>query len=332
MKKKVRTRPPDGLSGWLLSIIDFEALRGSHLGPTDRLCVGFLIFLTMICAAFAHHIPRWALFAGLNMIWVGLIVILERDDRHRRGAFLVFLRDWYVLALLFYIFKELYFIIPAIHGHHDYDSLLIGADRWVFGIDPTRFLSRFAHPLITEILQISYALFFLNFLLIGLQLYKREDHAPFHQFVFVCAFGFFISYLAYFLLPAVGPRFTLHDFTALDTDLPGLWLTPYLRRIMDWGDSIPRHATRELAAMSTQRDVFPSGHTMMTLVAMHMAYKFRISLRHFVAGSGALLLIATVYLRYHYLVDLAAGGLLAALCIVTWPAMYDRLVDRLRVH
>jgi len=198
-------------------------------------------------------------------------------------------------------------------------------DRLISRTDPTAWLGRFTNPYVTEILQISYALFFVNFIVIGCSLYRRTDRAPFHQFAFVCAYGFFLSYLGYFILPAVGPRFTLHDFGMLEKDLPGIWLTPYLRWIMNLGDSIPRGAPALVAAAATHRDAFPSGHTMMTLVAVFMSYGYRISLRHYCAVSGALLIIGSVYLRYHYVIDLAAGALLAWICLATWRGVYGKL-------
>ena len=36
--------------------------------------------------------------------------------------------------------------------------------------------------------------------------------------MFTCVFGFYLSYLGYFALPAVGPRYTLHDFNSLDAE------------------------------------------------------------------------------------------------------------------
>ena len=56
---------------------------------------------------------------------------------------------------------------------------------------------------------------------------------------------------------------------------------------------------------------------MMTLVAVILAYKFGLKIRHYVLGMGALLVVATVYLRYHYVIDVAAGALLVLPCLFT---------------
>jgi membrane-associated phospholipid phosphatase len=78
-------------------------------------------------------------------------------------------------------------------------------------------------------------------------------------------------------LPAVGPRFTLHDFTTLEQELPGLLLTPYLRWFVNIGESVPMGVSSVEAMAGAQRDVFPSGHTMMTLVLMVLSVRYRFS-------------------------------------------------------
>ena len=188
---------------------------------------------------------------------------------------------------------------------------------------------QFSSPWLTEILQIAYTLFYVLFLLIGMELYRRNNKDLFHFFMFTCVYGFYLSYIGYFFLPAVGPRFTLHDFSALNRDLPGVFLTPYLRWFVNFGGSVPMGVPNGAAIAGTQRDVFPSGHTMMTLVLIYLSMRFRIRLRWFIAITGTLLIIATVYERYHYVVDLIGGSAFMVVCVVTAPPLYRSIKDRL---
>ncbi|MEK7250363.1 MAG: phosphatase PAP2 family protein, partial [Bacteroidota bacterium] len=238
------------------------------------------------------------------------------------------LHDWYVPIATFFSFKALYFMIKPIHGGRDYDDVLIAIDRRLFGVDPTVWLTQFATPWLTEILQIAYALFYFLFLILGYEFYQRHNLDLFHYFMFTCVYGFFLSYLGYFLLPAVGPRFTLHDFAMLDQELPGVWLTPYLREFVNAGGSIPIGAPNSIAIGLSQRDVFPSGHTMMTLVMMYLSAKYKAKSRRFIHIVGTLLIVATVYQRYHYVIDLIAGAVFALLCIATSSRLYHRLKEK----
>ena len=174
-----------------------------------------------------------------------------------------------------------------------------------FGTNPTQYLYQFANPILTEILQIAYASFFIMPLVLLIELQLKKQILNFRFLAFSLVLGFILSYIGYFLVPAVGPRFTLHDFEMTNIELPGLWITNYLREFINTGESIPAGTPNPIEVV--QRDVFPSGHTQMTLITMFLAYKFRTSTRYFIYVIGTLLIFATVYLRYHYVVDLIGG-------------------------
>jgi membrane-associated phospholipid phosphatase len=300
-----------------------------RLHSADVLIIGFLTFLSVVNLCFALRIPHWWLMILINTAASAAICVLGWV-RHSTGSrVLAVIHDWHVAPTVFFTFKELYFMIKPMHGGRDYDDVLIAADRWLFGVDPTHWVMQFSSPWLTEILQIAYTLFYALFLLIGVELYRRNNKDQFHFFMFTCVYGFYLSYIGYFFLPAVGPRFTLHDFSALNRDLPGLFLTPYLRWFVNFGGSVPMGVPNEAAIAGTQRDVFPSGHTMMTLVLMYLSMRFRIRLRWFIALTGTLLIIATVYERYHYAVDLIGGAMFMILCVLTAPFLYRSSKDRL---
>ena len=73
------------------------------------------------------------------------------------------LHDWYVPPLVFFTFKELYYMIKPIHQGVDYDDWLIAADRWLFGVNPTAVAAAVqSSGDLTEVLQIAYTLFYLS--------------------------------------------------------------------------------------------------------------------------------------------------------------------------
>ena len=300
----------------------------AHLHTADFLVVAFGLILSLINLVFAARIPLWWQLIVVNCL-VSVLVCWLGYQWHATGSRLLrFVHNWYVVPVAFFSFKELYFMIKPMHFGRDYDDLLIAIDKQVFGVNPTEWIMRFANPYVTEILQIAYTSFYFLFLLIGYEMYRRHNTDLFHYFMFTCVYGFFLSYLGYFFLPAVGPRFTLHDFSALNQDLPGVILTPYLRWFVNAGGSVPMGVPNDVAIAGTQRDVFPSGHTMMTLVLIYLSVKFRARVRYFIFIIGTLLIIATVYQRYHYVVDLAAGAVFMVLCVSTSPHLYSFIKAR----
>lgn len=292
------------------------------LHSADVLIIGFFLVMTGLNLLFSSRIPHWRVLVVINCT-IPVLIWLLAAARHATGwRLLAFVHDWYVPPMVFFSFKELYYMVRPIHFGRDYDDVLIAIDRWAFGVNPTEWLARVSYPAVTELLQIAYTLFFFLLILVGVELYRRHNLDLFHFFMFTGTYGFFLSYLGYFFLPAVGPRFTLHDFAGLDSELPGLWLTPYLRWFVNAGESIPMGVPNAVALVGTQRDVFPSGHTMMTLVVFFFCGRYRLKVRWFVYVTGTLLIIATVYQRYHYVVDLLGGATFTLLCLSTAPSLY----------
>ena len=289
----------------------------SALCAHDATVIGFGAFLSILIVIFHRDIPQWLALVLVNSAVSLAIVFLAYYDQRISNRILTFLHHWYLAPLIFLTYKELYLVIHPLRGG-DYDGLLIAIDRWLFGVDPTVWIARFASPVITEILQIAYSSFYFLLIVVGYGLYK-ERRSDFLYYVFLVVYGFYLSYIGYLLLPAVGPRFTLHNFDTLNDELPGVLLTNALRDFVNIGESIPLGVPNPID--HAQRDVFPSGHAMMMLVMMHVVVRYRMKVKWFILITGILMIIGTVYLRYHYVVDLVAGGLFYGLCMWSAPGM-----------
>ena len=283
----------------------------------DLVVVIFYVFLILLNLIFNRLIPQWLFFVSANTIVILFAFLIAYIESRSEKRIFHILHYWYIAPLVLFTFKELYFLIQPIRGQ-DYDYLFIAIDRWLFGGDPTKFLSRISFPLLTEILQIVYGMFYFLPLILGLVLYKNKRYLEMDFAVFMIIYGFYLSYLGYFALPGIGPRFTLHDFSTVNLKLPGLFLTNFLRDCVNAGESIPPGTLNPAALV--QRDVFPSGHTMLTLMVMYLSIRLKSRSRYFFIPVGSLLIFATVYLWYHYVIDLI-GGLLFMI-FALWSGKY----------
>jgi membrane-associated phospholipid phosphatase len=123
----------------------------------------------------------------------------------------------------------------------------------------------------------------------------------FDRAVFGVVLGFYLSFLGYFLFPAIGPRFTL---THLQTvDLHGIFSADTIRDTLNFLERF-------------KQDAFPSGHTAVVLLVLFYAWQFVRGLFWVFLPVVVALIFSTVYLRYHYMVDVLAGIALAVLCVV----------------
>ena len=100
-----------------------------------------------------------------------------------------------------------------------------------------------------------------------------------------------------------------------------MFLTNVLREIVNIGESIPNGTVNPIDVV--QRDVFPSGHTQMTLIIMYLGVKLKSKNKIFFLVDGTLLIISTVYLRYHYVIDLIGGIAFMILTIVIAKPIFN---------
>ncbi|MBS4034120.1 MAG: phosphatase PAP2 family protein [Ignavibacterium sp.] len=277
-----------------------------NLKAFDVVLIAFYIFLSLLHIIFYDRIEEPLYWIAVNIFVIAFTFMLAYMESKGESKFWVILHYWYIAPVILLTFRQLHFMIKPIRPY-DYDELFIQIDRWMFfGYDPTHVLYQIANPVLTEILQIVYGIFYLLPIILCLALLKDKRYVAVDYALFSVIYGFYLSYLGYFLLPGIGPRFYLHDFATLNDALPGLWLTNFLREVVNTGEGIPSGTLNP--AEVVQRDIFPSGHTMITLIVMYLSVKLKSRSRYFFIPVGSLLIFSTVYLWYHYVIDLIGGA------------------------
>src|ERR1035437_1610071 len=201
-------------------------------------------------------------------------------------------RFWYPLPYVGACYKEMALFIPVIRGS-DADQALARLDFRLWGANPTVWLERIQTPVLTEFLQIVYTLFIPAVLFVAYLLWKQGRRAEFRYYAFLIALGFLASYVGYLLVPARGPRFLLAHLQHIP--LRGLWLFNGMQSTLD-------------RLESAHYDCFPSGHTEMTVLAWWGSRMVSKRLFRIYFLNTPLIIFATVYLRYHYTVDVLAGA------------------------
>ena len=116
------------------------------------------------------------------------------------------------------------------------------------------------------------------------------------------------------LVPALGPRFYL-DGTFNHDLMRGPLASASVSTLNTLGGE--------------NRDAFPSGHTEIVMIVLVYAWTYRRWYFWVALPLVTGLIISTVYLRYHYAVDVLAGMVLAPLCVFLASFIYRRLVSAL---
>lgn len=275
-----------------------------NINPVDIIVIIFSLFLTALNLIYNKKIGLWQSNIIINALIISFVLFVAYKDSFNSNSIWKYLHYIYLVPLILIFFKEIYYIVDPIRGVI-YDDILIRIDRMIFKADPTHELYKIANPYLTELLQIVYGTFFFLPVMLGIDLILLNKYDELEYSAFIIVYGFLLSYIGYILVPAIGPRFTLHNFELNDIELPGIFLTNFLREVVNAGESIPKGTLNPAAIV--QRDAFPSGHTQMTLLVMILSVKFKSRIQFFFIIDGILLIFATVYLRYHYVVDLIGG-------------------------
>lgn len=280
--------------------------------PVDVLTTLFagLLFVAGLARFEALEDRRVLLRMGLVAL-VPAVAALVRGRNPNPSKNLQILLDFYVIVCVVVIFDGLGPIIRAVNSV-DRDAMLIRFDRWLCGTDPTVALDRFATPFLSDVLTVFYALYYFHPIVLGTLVYLDDRRRPasgrdFNRYAFVMVLVFYVSYVGYFLVPAIGPRFTLTHAGPLPRGA--------ISHAID--DTLDRLETNK-------RDCFPSGHTMVvTAVALEAWRRSKKTFWIFLPFAAGLV-VATVYCRYHYVADVLAGLALAFVTVPLGNALYRR--------
>jgi membrane-associated phospholipid phosphatase len=282
-----------------------------RIRPTEAIHFAALFILTVLTIVFRKKLvdPGGMLlaYAGLAAALIPIVFLSRREDRLPAPSTLLI--DFYPAAFVPMVFNTLSPLIMATRGGPR-DDLLIAADRGLFGVDVTVWMEQFARPRLNDALYVFYATYYFIALVPGLILWFR-DRAAARRFVFTLMLVYYVSYAGYFTIPALGPRFAQADLYT-----KSLTETPVARFINDTINHLEK----------TKLDVFPSGHTMISMAVLIVMWKRARDVFWWLLPIASGLILSTVYCRFHYVVDLIAGAFLAFLCVPLGDRLYDRLL------
>ncbi len=274
--------------------------------PSDEINILFCFFLFILTSFFYREIQS----AGyLMLIYSSMIffqIILVRI--HHYNSILRNTRDivFPVISILM-IFDTLELIVHSVNPQ-DIDYLLIRLDYMIFRFHPTVAIESFMSPLLTEIIQVAYSTYYFLPISLGIALKLSQRHAEFEKSLFLILLCFYISYLGYILFPALGPRYAMDHLH--QGELEGLILAEPIHHLLNLLEGI-------------KRDAFPSGHTGIALLVLFLCYKYTQRLFWILLIPVILLIIATVYCRYHYAVDVIGGIVLTVITVIIGEIYYN---------
>ncbi len=283
--------------------------RASHahfrLYPEEILGMSFFFLLLFLSWKYGSSIkgPTVMVRAVMNAFFITLI--LAAISTRKGFAILKVIRNWIPVVIVLIAYENLGNLVRFINPH-DADPLLKRLDEILFfGTNPNLWLEQWIRPWFSEVMHSCYTSYYPFLPIIGFVLYISREYYKFRNVMVSVILGFYIGYFGYLLVPAVGPRFYMADMFTIDIK----------------GTTMLSERVNQMINMleSTRRDCFPSLHTAITVIVTAYAWKYKRWLFWGFLPVNIGIIMATVYLRYHYVVDVIAGLGLAAFCVWAGP-------------
>lgn len=279
------------------------------LKPADSLTILFLMLLIILSLVFYKRIPyvHTLVFTYTLLLLVHMVIIKNHNAFTKSRPLDAVRGIVFPVICVLTIFDSLEWLIHYINPK-DIDPVLIRLDYLFFNAYPTVMMESLHSPVLTDILQIAYTTYYLLPVSLGLILKLNRRDREFDRTLFLILLCFYLSYIGYILFPAIGPRYTINHLQS--SDLKGLFVAESIQGLLNDLEGI-------------KRDAFPSGHTAIALVVSGLAFRYHKGFFYITLPVITLLVFSTVYCRYHYVVDVLGGIILALITFLIGERYYE---------
>ena len=270
------------------------------------LCV-FWIILTVLIAIFHKNIENAWFHIIVHLVLIAsLFIVLPWLDQ-KRGKYWLFSRYWYLVLgfpLIYWDVGNLLHLVTPL----EFDPLILALEEQLFGVIPNIWIQDYVNPYLTEVMQISYGIYWITIPLGAAIFYSGKRLDLFENLLYYITIAFFISYVIFIFFPVCGPRFFIAD--QITVQYEGFVLTNLLRGFV-------KQAGHRGGA-------FPSSHVGVAVTVLVILWHFKARIaKHVFLPLVIALSLATVYGQYHYVTDVVAG-LMMGLAIGFWGAWQMR--------
>jgi membrane-associated phospholipid phosphatase len=290
------------------ALLQPEETRVRGLLSVDVLTIAYLAATGVL--ALASRSATGLGIAALHVAGIAGILALGRLPRPR-SPFLAFLRIAWPVALTPVFYLELATLNQLLFPGYQ-DALVQRWEEALFGVQLSVKASDWMPRLwFSEILHLGYVSYYLVVPAALISAWTAGGREGLERAAFTTALGFFLCYLCFAVFPVAGPRY---DFPKIDGPPSQGVVFGFVHQILESG--------------SSKGTAFPSSHVAATLSAWLSAGAVNRRAFWLLAPFAIALTLGTVYGRFHYGVDAAAGVVFALAAFLAAPPLLRRLAPR----
>jgi membrane-associated phospholipid phosphatase len=269
---------------------------------TTTLMASYLAITAALIAILGNAVPGRVWLVAVHLTLSGSLLILNRA-RPSAGILRV-IRDWHPLILFPFLYKEVELLAARI-GDWRLTAAIPAWESALFAGQPSLYLSeRLPFVPLSEYLHFCYLSYVIVIPSVSAYWYVSERRAAFGELLLMLSTVLLGSYLFFIMLPVDSPYY----------------LSPRL------GPPLSGHFFFDLAHQMSARGgarggAFPSAHVSGAVVVSLVAWRRQRRLAYLLVPITGSVMIATVYGRFHYVLDTLAGAAIAVAVVVGYRCL-----------
>ncbi len=278
-----------------------------EMAPHDWLVLAYMVVLNVAVLRAAPgpaRVESQERVAAMLVFLIGVLVLVRgRVLRHSFFAPLLYRLAIYGTVQLSYFFLAV--LLPLVNSS-SLDVQLYHLDMRFFGVEPALYMDRLINPVTTEWFAFFYFAYFfvLAMHVIPILMGSRQQRLL-GEFALGMIAVFCIGHTVYMIVPGFGPHEAMAD--QFHHAFPhGMWVDMVMRTVAEGG---------------AQKDIFPSLHTAAPTYIALFSFRHRDKLPFkytwpIVAFFAVNIIGATMFLRWHYVIDVVAGLVLSSAALL----------------
>jgi len=285
-------------------------LKRGFLNPTELVLIAYLAGTAVLIILF-NSLLNYATGRVAFRISVVILIMFIAWIQHKwpGSKVLSFIRLMFPLILLVYLYTETD-VLNNFFFSKNLDPFFSKIEGVIFGLQPSLYFAKLIpYNAFAEAMYFGYFSYYLMLILVPLFFFFRKEYKIAQKTMFYIINSFMIFYMIFIVIPVAGPRFYFSGWP----DLPnGYLFGSFIRRIQKLGEA-PTAA-------------FPSSHVSVCLILIIFCYRYGKKLVWFLLPVAFLLILSTVYIRAHYLVDIFAAFLITP--VIYWISgwLFNRII------
>lgn len=299
MHRLWRLRPEEGLLvlGFIASAIVtiYANYQLAASGVSSRRIEGGLVRLAAV------------LVLAVVVVWIHRY-LHRTPGRSRTRRIAEFFRMALPFVMCIAVYTNLHDTVRFVNPN-DIHQHLAAAEEWLFGGQPVVWAERYITRDRTEFFNLFYANFYVVAPSVVILLWVRQRYVEARQVLLGTIVCFYTGYVLYVIFPAAPPRLYFESLGLFSVTLRGGAITNFQQALIEM---MPNHAARA---------AFPSLHAGVSCLSLAYAWRYARGYFPVLLAFVVPLLVSTVYLRHHWIVDLLAGAALVPWVLWVTPRL-----------